>query len=285
MKPVYAALLLMTMPLTGCFGKNKDAPTGQVVATIDGDEITAAELTMEMGGVSSTDPATMKRLKSMALQNILNRHILAAQAKKVGVDGTPAAEMAKRKARQIAVIELLQEKMRAGVPAASKEEAQQYVNEHPGSFAQRRIFVVDQIILGAVPADIMKALEPLDTMADVQALLNKRHIASSKTVGVIDALSIDPDAVEKIVSLPPSAVFINRDGGPIRINSIRETQVEPISNDAAVRIAQEKLQNRRVGAQVKSQIDSLLQDGMKNVKLNAEFTSSPIAKGATAPAS
>jgi hypothetical protein len=122
-------------------------------------------------------------------------------------------------------------------------------------------------------------------MADVQALLAQRHIASSRTVGVIDALTIDADAAEKIVSLPPGTVFINRDEGPIRVNSIRETNIEPIANANAVRIAQEKLHSFRTGSQIKSQVQSILEAGKKNVRLNAEYTSTPIAKGADAPAS
>lgn len=284
MKPVHAALIILTMPLAGCFGKDKAAPTGQVVATIDGEEITAAELKMELGGVSSTDPATMRRLKTMALQNIVNRHILTAEAKKRGLDGTPTAEMVKQKATQLALVDLLQQKMRTAVPLPSKEEAQQFVSEHPASFSERRIFLVDQIVLGAAPSDILAALEPIDTMEGVQALLSKRGVSYSKAVGVIDALSIDADAAEKIVALPAGAVFINRDGGPIRVNRIREVQTEPIASAASIQIAQEKLASLRTGAQLKAEVDTILKAGMDKVRYNAAYMPVPIPKGAVEPA-
>jgi hypothetical protein len=192
--------------------------------------------------------------------------------------------MVKQKATQLALVELLQQKMRSAVPLPSKEEAQQFVSDHPASFSERRIFLVDQIILGAAPADIMAALGPIDTLEGVQALLGKRGISYSKTVGVIDALSIDADAAEKIVALPAGAVFINQDGGPIRVNRIREVQTEPVSSSAAIQIAQEKLASLRTGAQLKAEVDTILKAGKEKVRYNAAYMPVPIPKGAAGPA-
>ena len=62
------------------FGAAK-APVGQVVATVDGQEITVRGLNAELGGFATADPNVRAAAASATLRAIISRTILANAAR------------------------------------------------------------------------------------------------------------------------------------------------------------------------------------------------------------
>jgi EpsD family peptidyl-prolyl cis-trans isomerase len=270
-----SALLLLpfTALLTACSGD--DAPTGQVLATVNGTEITSAELNAELNGIRAGNPAEQRELQRAALQSIVNRTLLAQAAEEQGVDDSPMGAMAKRRAEQMATISLYEQQVRGRVPQVSAEEAEQFITDNPAMFGQRRIFLVDQIIVPSPPQALLRALEPLDTMTQVQAELARYNLPTRSTFGVIDAVTMNPSAVRQIVALAPDAVFILPAQGSIRINRIRESQVQPITGPDAVAVATEMLRNQRTEQQLNEAVSGIIQRGQANVRYNPEYQPRP----------
>src|SRR5215831_14022696 len=61
-------------------------PSGQVVATVDGNEITTLELKAEMGGFTARDPKIQKAAEQQVLQQIILRRLVADEARKQKLD-------------------------------------------------------------------------------------------------------------------------------------------------------------------------------------------------------
>src|ERR1043165_7211982 len=75
-------------------------PTGQVVATLKGKEVTAAELRNEMNGYQAPNPQIRKQAEQQALDQILTRKALAAAAEKAGVGKTPEFALQEKRLRE-----------------------------------------------------------------------------------------------------------------------------------------------------------------------------------------
>jgi EpsD family peptidyl-prolyl cis-trans isomerase len=278
-------LLPVAAILSSC--GSDDTPTGQVLATVNGVEITTSDLNAEMGGMRAGSDAEQRELQRAVLQNIVNRTLLAQAAAERGADDGPGAAMAKRRAEQMAQISLFEDQIRRQVPAIGREEVDQFILDNPLLFGQRRIFVVDQIIVPSPPEALLRALEPLDTMAQVQAELARYNLPTRSAVGVIDAVTMDPGAVRQIVALPAETVFTLPAEGSVRINKIRESQIVPITGDDAVNVATELLRNQRAQRQVSEAVSTIIQEGQANVRYNADYqprTPAPARQGAQAPA-
>ncbi|MCB2015596.1 MAG: hypothetical protein R3E11_08610 [Sphingobium sp.] len=269
MRKYSACLLSLAILLSACGQKDAAPPTGQVVATIYGTEITAAELRQEMMTLpSGMDP---QQAQQAALQAVIARHILAAEAKKQEIDKLPATAIMQERAKELALVEVYSRKLRESAPPPSAEEVQHYVSEHPSSFSQRRIFIVDQMIATSADPELLKEIEPLDTMEQIEALLKEKNVEYRRTAGTMDALQMDPDAAEKIAALPPNAVFASPEGGNIRINRIRETIVEPVKDETAKNIAKQILSTKRSTEIVTKRVNELLEAGIKDVRYNTEY--------------
>ena len=138
-----AAAVLAVLPVAAC--SSDEAPTGQVVATVDGVEITQTQLNAEIGGMRGRNATEQKLIERSALQNIINRTLLTAAARERELDKSPDGSMTKQRAEQMAMMALLEKSVAGKTPAVSAEEANDFVAEHPELFEQRRIFLVEQM--------------------------------------------------------------------------------------------------------------------------------------------
>jgi len=267
--------------LAGCGGKDAK-PTGQVVATVDGTEITAAELRAEMGNIEGATPQQAKQIQEQALLSIVNRKIAVGAARAQKLDKTPQAEIARHRAVDLALIDLLQAKLRSAVPAASADEAQSFISDHPQNFSGRKLYIVDQVIAQGTPPAVIRQMAPLNTLEEIVALLDSNKVAHNATVGTVDSLSIAPEAAAKLASLKPGEVFVTPGpGGLVRISRIRETVSQPLAGPEAIKVAQGMIQQQRTQTQVGQQLEAILKAGRAKVKLNGNYSLPPQPKPGT----
>lgn len=274
MKTLGVILLPSLALLAACGSKEGAVPTGQVAATVNGKEITMIDVRQEAG---AANPG--KELEQAALRSIIIRRLLSDEAVEEGIDKLPATAIMQEKARQMVLVDALTSQIRASAPKASKDEALQFIADHPASFDQRRIFLVDQLIIPTSTPDLIRAIEPLDTMAQIEQMLTTRKVPFQRAVGSIDALSINADIAEKIAQLPENAVFASPEGGVIRINRVRETVIQPVSGQAAMQVAITQIARQRADGIVANKIQSILQAGEKKVRYNSAYD--PAAKAGT----
>lgn len=96
-KLIGAALVGSTLMLAAC---QQAAPSGQVIATVDGVEITLAELNGEASARNlaiATDPAQ----RAAAIADLVKRKLLVRAARAQGLDRTPQFVLAERRMREI----------------------------------------------------------------------------------------------------------------------------------------------------------------------------------------
>jgi peptidyl-prolyl cis-trans isomerase C len=279
--PVLYVAIAASLLLAACGDKE---PKGQVVATFDGDEVTATELKNELGGFQAPDPKTRKQAEQQALGNILSRKALAQAAEKAGVAKTPEFAQQEEVMRETLLVRSWQAQIAKTTPEPSKVEADKFIAEHPDMYAERKIWIVDQLSFpnNTDPA-LAAALRPLNTLEDVAAMLTSRKIPSRRAEGAIDALSVDPRFTEQILKLPQGEVFVVPNGNVVVANRIRETSVQPFTGTPAVRHATALLKNQRTREALQRQFSSILAASKKDIKYAKAFEPTPPAKAA-APA-
>ena len=88
-------------------------PSGQVVAVVDGREVTLRELRAELTGVSFPNAQARKFAERAALQAIIRRRLVAMAAHDQGLDKTPDFALSKQRAMDILLAETMQAKLEA----------------------------------------------------------------------------------------------------------------------------------------------------------------------------
>ena len=255
-------------------GGDKAAPKGQVVATVDGQEITASELRMEMGNAPS-DPNAAAAQQQAALQGLISRKLLVAEAKRRELEKSPVASMYRARAEDLALIQLLQMSIASGVPKVSDDEVKDYISSHPASFAERRLISVDQLLVGKIDRKVIQQMEPLKTMPEIEALLTNNKVQYVRSAAVLDTLNLSPEAAAKIGGMPNDEIVAVPNGSGVQVARIVSSRVEPLSGEEAERIARLLLMQQRGATQVRTAMEDVVKNGQSKVHINPAYAPKP----------
>ena len=165
-----AALLVV---LSGCTKK----PGGQVVAVVNGVEITQQELNTELQGANVPEGADQKKVMPVLLQRVIDRKLVAQLAKSVGLDKTPAYLTQLRVIQENLLVNQYAQKIAKTINLPDAAALDDFINGHPTIFTQRKRYTLNQIVF-APPSDpaVLQQLEPTHSLDAIAAVLTRaRH--------------------------------------------------------------------------------------------------------------
>jgi peptidyl-prolyl cis-trans isomerase C len=268
-----AAVLPAALMLSGCNQVKKlvgGKPKGQVVATVNGEEITTTELGAELGNFTSKNPATMKAAQQQALQQIIMRDLIDQKAKEAKLDKSPDYAVQVRRGEETLLAQLYQRKLATAAAAPSRQDAEAFVQAHPQMFGERKIMVLDQVITN--PAKLHKEqIAPLKTLEDVKSLLNSQGIQYQETVSALDTMSADPRMVTELEKLPAGEIFVAPQRGAVVFNRINQTRSMPVTGDMAIAVATNALRNQKAQDLVRTQMIAMRQGAESSIVYNPAF--------------
>ena len=271
MIPVRIAVLALAgtgiLALSAC-GNSGKPPEGQVVATVNGKDVTIHELNAEIGLIPNQaggGDALRKLIESVALARVIERKMLVQEATKRKLDQNPQFLLARQRIDETLLVQALQGDVQQKVTATPRENAQKFVAENPQVFADRKIFTLDQIqFLRPTNIDQLP-LKEAKTMSDVEKILVDANIEYRRAPQQLDSLTVNPELTTEIVRLssvanPEPFMFSDQpDGAPepiIYVNSVTNAKSQPFIGERAIAYAQSILQRqeiqKRLGAELKS---------------------------------
>jgi EpsD family peptidyl-prolyl cis-trans isomerase len=279
-----AAVIAASTTLGGCDQIKKlihGKPSGQVVATVNGQEITSLELRQELGNFQSRDPKIVKLAQQRALQQIIMRDLLVQKAKEAKLDKSAEFKLQVVRGEQGLLAQLYERSAASGVPAPTRQEAETFVAAHPQMFAQRRILIVDQVLAPPGKIDPQK-FAALKTLDEVKNLFNSQNLPYQENVVTIDTLSANPQLIQQIDKLAPGDIFVVPQNGALVFNRVSETRSVPFRGDLTVNFATNALRTQRARDAVRTRLETIRKDAESKIVYAAGYKPPPpTAKPAT----
>lgn len=239
------AALLASLALAGCHGA---APSGQTVATVNGESITTTDLKLELAGV----PAKFrKQAEPLALESLVQRKLLVQYAKKQGIDRSADYVLQLRQAGDMLLVRrTLQGTVSAARQPISAADINQYLNGHPDVGSNRRILLVDQLQFLAPAADVMSELKPTMSIDAVLAVLQRHQIKAQRTQAQLDTAALPDDVNAKIDALQPGEPLITVNGPGAIASAIVQAKPAPLEGEQAQAAARRRLQENQAQAAI-----------------------------------
>jgi peptidyl-prolyl cis-trans isomerase C len=190
-----AAMLM----LSGC-GK---APKGQVVAIVNGTEISIQQLSAELADIPIPDTLDRKKLSKVVLEGVIDRELQVEEARKQKLDKDPLYLALLKRNEEELLASMLGHNVAQTVPLPVEREIQNYIDSHPLQFAKRQRLQMDQLSF-TPPKDRSKLamLANVHTLDAADAALRSIGIVPVRGTGVIDTALTEPDIARQIDAAP-----------------------------------------------------------------------------------
>jgi len=263
--------------VAGCGEKGGEGELekGQVVATVNGNDVTVHELNAELQGANlpaNINAEQRKQVEQAALQQVVNRRILADVARERGLDKTPMFLLQERRAEEQILVQMLQRQMSSAVKQPSQTEIATFIAQNPNLFAERKIFTVDQIQF-QTPRDpqVLRKYQPLKTMDEVAAMLQQDGLQFRRSPATLDVARANPQLVQQVLSMNRDDIFIIPAGQLMVANKITDTKTQPLTGPEAQQLAAAMIQQKKFDELIKRDLEPKVKKAEGEVKYQAGF--------------
>lgn len=245
------SMIAACLILSGC----AKAPKGQIVAIVNGEEISIQELNAELQGARIPDNADRTALRKQVLQRLIDRKLIAGRAREQGLDKTPEYVMQQRRADENLLVSMLGQKIASTVPMPDDRDIAQYIADNPTQFGARERLLLDQIQFAA-PKDVKQLLTLRDahSLDELAAGVQRLGLAFTRGKGVIDTGRLDPQLVKVIYGLPPGEPFVLPSNGQYVASVIVGRDSTPTPTSISRLAAAEMVRRRELTAESKAQV-------------------------------
>jgi EpsD family peptidyl-prolyl cis-trans isomerase len=203
-------LMLVSSALVACHKQ----PVGQVIAVVNGQEITLQELAAEAQSTGVEADLSQKPVIAKLLQRVINRDILADYAKQAGIDRSPEYVLRRQQAAQTLLADMAARRIAGVSNFPTRAETDAYVASHPLSFAQRQKLTLDQVTF-ATPDNpaVLKSITNAPTFDAALGQLSAQSIKFVRSTSALDTAATDPALVRQILALKANEIFDFSGGG------------------------------------------------------------------------
>jgi EpsD family peptidyl-prolyl cis-trans isomerase len=257
--------------LAGC-SKEAETPDGQVVAKLNGKDVTIHEVNQEIATLGAqAQGAPRKLVEAVGLARVIERKMLAEEARVRKLDQSPQFVLAKTRNDENLLVQALQAEVAGKVPQTPREQAQKFVEENPVIFGDRRILTLDQIQFLQPPNFAALPLKDAKTMQEVERVLLDANIEYRRAPQQLDSLILDPRLSTEVIRMakgPNGEPFMFTDqpaGAPapiVYVNVVSNMKVEPFTGERAIAYAQQLMQRQEIARRLQAEL-TRLREGTK----------------------
>jgi len=243
--------------LTGCEKK----PGGQVVAVVNGEEISQQELNAELNGQQIPPGADRQRVMAELLQRVVDRKLLVQKAKEEGLDKTPAYLDQVRRTEENLLVNMLAGKAAKAIAVPDTAAVNQFVTGNPSLFAGRRRYQLDQLAF-PIPADksVLQKLAPAHTLDAVAEILTANNVQFQRGNATLDTGTIPPELAQRIASLPAGEPFVVPANGQLVASVVKSTEEAPTPQQQVTPAATEFLRQQSLRTSMGKQLEAIRRD-------------------------
>lgn len=237
------AVTALSLSLAACQKKAE----GQVVAIVNGEEITLNELNAEIAELNLPATADKNMVRSRVLQRMVDRRLLVQAAKEAGLDRDPQYLTQERRMQEQLLVSMYGKKAMDTIKVPEPAMLDRYISTHPNAFADRKRLKLDQLIIDT-PSDTkrLRELESAHSLAEVATRLTAMGIPFTRSAGALDSATVAPQVMQRIQSLPPGEPFIVPNGAKLVINAISGTETVAVDAEQARQLAAQAMRNEEL---------------------------------------
>ncbi len=243
-KPVLWLAIIM-LALSAC---TKPAPYGQVLAEINGDDVTRRDLAAELQVTGQYGAAP-----SAVLEQVIERKLLVRAGYDAGIEHSPEYLAAIRRGREQLLAEMYVQRLARQVPVSTRTEIDDYIAAHPFAFTDRAIVDVTRLDVPAVPAARATLNHAVDARA-AAAALSAQGVKATLSDQTLDTATLPAAIAASLVRAPVGLVMAPSANG-LTAYQVKASRPAPLAGTTAESAAARAIGLQRLTQAISDQIN------------------------------
>lgn len=254
---VQRSLLLFFCAASGLSACGEAAPKGQVLAIVNGEEVTVGELRAEAAArdlPNAEDPA----VRSELLRDVVDRKLWAQEARRDRLDQQIEFVLARRRAEEVLLAGLLTRTIGDSVEPPSTSDVATLLQKNPSAYSSRTVFRIEQIDFqpNGDPA-LAERLAKAQSLDEVDQLLTGSGIVSQRSRTEWDSNFMPAPLATELRRLPPGRPFLHRDADKAIAGVVTGKTDVPLGPGAREILARRSLAQQNADAAVSKRLDQI----------------------------
>ena len=257
---------LSLMILTGCSDSEAEKkPATQIVAKVNGDEITVHQLNNAVAKVPNVNQENIDAVRKEILEKLINQQLAVQQAEKNKMDRSAQVVMMMDAAKREILTKAYLSQLVANMPQPSEQESSKFYEAHPELFAQRRIYKLQEIVLPVkdAPVDEIRQLASDKSMDEIVTWLKGKNIKFRTGGATRAAEQISLPMLSQIASLQDGQTKVIEGPESLTIVHLVSSELSPVDKETAMQRIPRFLANE--------QAKEVINEDLKRLKTTAKI--------------
>ncbi|MCZ7562786.1 MAG: EpsD family peptidyl-prolyl cis-trans isomerase [Burkholderiales bacterium] len=280
---LFAALLAASL-LAAC-GDNKK-PASQVAVKVNKEEITVHQLNNEMARLRGLTEEQRKGATKQVLDRLVDQELLVQRAMERKLDRDPRVMQTIEASKRQILAQAYLESVTAEASRPTAEEVRKFYADHPELFAQRKLYRLQELAIGAgtglTTAKLEAELKKAKSLNDVVEWLKRERIPFNANSTVKSAEQLPMEIVPRLAALGAGQAMLMPSQQGHLIVQIAATESQPLAEDKARPFIEQYLANQKKAALARSEVKSL--KDAATIEYVGDFAAAAAAAPAATPA-
>lgn len=227
-----ASAVMAVVLLAACTGESGGGGASQVVAKVDGAEITLHQVNYVLSKAGNVPPEAIDMARKQVLDRLIEQELFAAKAVEEKLDRSPQTLLAIEQSRREILAAAYMDQVLASGKKLNKRDVSTYYYQNPELFAERKIYSLDEISfpIGAVSLDELKALVAQgNSLEQLQVYLGQKKVDFKRNAGVSPAEQLPLAHIKELHNAKDGQIIVLNNAGETSIVQIVSASPMPVS--------------------------------------------------------
>ncbi len=255
------SILFMTVSIVACGDKGESTKSDtQVVAKVNGDEISIHQVNLQLGRAGKVDEAQSKAISQQIVTKLVDQQLLKQQAMDEKLDRDPRVLQILEASKSEILAQAYLEKIASKAKKPTTAEIDTFYNEHPELFEKRRVFRLQELVVQAEPAkfsEIEAGVKDIKNINEVAAWLKEHQFQFTANSNVRAAEQLPGNLLKVLQPLADGELFLIKSDRALNVVHLAASQSQPIPRDKATPVIEQYYLNLNKTNVIKEEMKAL----------------------------
>lgn len=285
MKKIALIVPALMLIMAGCSKHDEAAKGGsQVVAKVNGSEITVHQLNFALSKLGKLDQSQVKAASEKVLQQMVDMELLKQKSVDEKLDRDPNVLQVLEATKQQVLAQAYMQKVASKQATPSADDIKKFYDTHPELFSERNVYVIQEFAVKGGNdhvSEIEAGVSEAKTAEEIAKWLKDNNYEFNTNASRKAAEQLPLELAKKLNTLKAADTLIVKSPEALVMLFLAKVDRQPVDADKAKPVIQQFLVNAGQQTLIKSEVDTLRKAA--KVEFYGDFSKMTMNSSAAAP--